>query len=214
MVMDPKEFREHAIKEAKCGIILDAARKLFAQKGYWETRLEDIAAAAGFSKASLYNYYIDKEAIFLSISINENQEMMEKIKVVAEHSETFAAALKSILEIFFKMVHEDFGIMVNVANFQNMLTMHANMFKHKDLLEQFIKTVNQSIELLEGLIRRARHSGELVCDLEDKTIARFIGMLVRSAIFEWNISPNKTVVDSTIREILEFVKRGAGVVRA
>ncbi len=211
--MDPKEFREQAIKDAKCNLILDAARKLFAEKGYWETRLEDIAAAAGFSKASLYNYYIDKEAIFLSIVISENSQMLEKIKSVVVQSDAFIKTLKSILEIIFKVIHNDFGIMVNSVNFQNMINMHTNMFKHKELLEQFIKAVDQFVELLEGLIRRARHSGEIVCDLNDKTLARYIGMLTRAVIFDWNMSQKKMSVDSTIVEMLEFIKRGAGIAK-
>ena len=213
MDFDPKEFRERTIKDAKCALILDAARKLFAQKGYWETRLEDIAAAAGFSKASLYNYYIDKEAIFLSIVVNEQSGLLEKIKTVMENAQTFTKTLKSILEIIFKGVNDDYGIMVNAANFHNLITMHASMFKHKELLERFVKLIDQFVESVEGLVRRGRDCGEIVCDLDDKTISRFIGMLVRAAIFEWNISQKKMDVDSTVSQILEFVKRGAGVAK-
>jgi len=209
MNIDPKEFRERAIKDAKCALILDAARKLFAQKGYWETRLEDIAAAAGFSKASLYNYYIDKEAIFLSIVIIENKEMMEKIKAVLDNPQTFIKTLKSVFEIIFKAIHDDYGIMVN---FQNMMAMHANMLKHKELVDDFIASLKKFTGLLAELIRRARHSGEISSDLDDEALARFIGMLVRGAIFEWNISPKRMAIDSTIAQILTFVKQGAGVV--
>jgi len=46
--------------------ILDAAVHLFAQKGFAETKLEDVAALAEFGKGTLYNYFENKEDLFLS----------------------------------------------------------------------------------------------------------------------------------------------------
>jgi AcrR family transcriptional regulator len=211
MNIPPKKFRERTIRDAKCALILDAARTLFAQKGYWETRLEDVAAIAGFSKASLYNYYVDKEAIFLSIVIIENDEMLQEINSVVGNPGTFIKALQSILEIVFNRVSEDFGIMVNAVNFQNMITMHANMLKHKGLIEQFIASANHLVEVLKGLIRRARQAGEIATDLSDEALAKFIGILIRGAIFDWNSTTKKTAIDAIIMQLLAFVKQGAAI---
>ena len=209
----PKEIRERAIKDAKCALILDAARKLFARKGYWETRLEDIAAAAGFSKASLYNYYVDKEAIFLSIVIDENAKVMGQIEAAIQNTETFAKALESILRIIFKVIGEDIGIMVNAANFQNMVAMHANMFKHKELLEQFISSSNHFFKLLQGLVHRARSAGEISSVLDDETLSRFIGLFIQGILFEWDMAKKKANMGSKITQMLDFVKQGAGVAK-
>ena len=48
--------------------ILDAARKLFRQKGYYATTMQDIAEAVGLQKASLYHYIRSKEALLLRIA--------------------------------------------------------------------------------------------------------------------------------------------------
>lgn len=48
--------------------ILDAARKLFRQKGYYATTMQDIAEAVGLQKASLYHYIRSKEALLLQIA--------------------------------------------------------------------------------------------------------------------------------------------------
>jgi AcrR family transcriptional regulator len=213
MNVDPKELRGRRIKDVKCALILDAARKLFSEKGYWETHLEDIAASAGFSKASLYNYYLDKESIFLSLVISENQEFLEKIRTVMENGNGFSKTLTAMLEIVFKGVQEDCGIMVNAVTFQNMVAMHATMLKHADLIERFIASVNQFVELLEALIRRSRRAGEISCELGDAALARFIGTLVRGAIFDWNVSKRRQPVEFVVDQIMTFVRQGAGVVK-
>jgi AcrR family transcriptional regulator len=208
MDIDPKEFREKAIKDAKCALILDAARRLFAQKGYWETHLEDIAGAAGFSKASLYNYYVDKEAIFLSIVIDENMKIMKTIEAAVRDAGDFSKTLELILRIILQVVNDDMGIMVNTANVQNMFTMHANMFKHKELLELFIESVNKFFTLLEGLIRRARDAGEIASDLDEETLSRFIGVFIQGILFEWNVAKKRTDIDTTIKYMLDFIQCG------
>lgn len=42
---------------------LEAARQTFAEKGYFNTKISDIAAAAGRSTGSFYNYYESKEQL-------------------------------------------------------------------------------------------------------------------------------------------------------
>lgn len=47
--------------------ILEAAARIFAQKGYHETRMDDIVAAADSSKGSLYFHFPNKEEIFFGL---------------------------------------------------------------------------------------------------------------------------------------------------
>lgn len=47
--------------------ILEAARMVFASKGFNDTKLEDVAERAEFGKGTLYNYFPNKEALFASV---------------------------------------------------------------------------------------------------------------------------------------------------
>ncbi|MEM1029942.1 MAG: TetR/AcrR family transcriptional regulator [Myxococcota bacterium] len=44
--------------------LLDAARRVFAEKGFHEAKVEDIAQAAGVAKGTLYLYFPDKRSVF------------------------------------------------------------------------------------------------------------------------------------------------------
>lgn len=55
---DPNETRTR---------ILEAAAQVFAQKGYHETRVDDIVTASGTSKGSVYFHFPSKEKIFLAL---------------------------------------------------------------------------------------------------------------------------------------------------
>jgi AcrR family transcriptional regulator len=53
--------------EARPEEVLDAALDLFISRGYAATRMEDIASAAGLSKAAVYLYFPSKEALFQTL---------------------------------------------------------------------------------------------------------------------------------------------------
>lgn len=55
------KFRRRA--EARPDEVLDAALQLFTEKGFANTRVEDIAVRAGLSKGAVYLYFPSKEAI-------------------------------------------------------------------------------------------------------------------------------------------------------
>jgi AcrR family transcriptional regulator len=48
--------------------LLDVAEGLFVARGYRGTTIEHLAEAAGLSKVTVYNYFPDKEAVFLAVA--------------------------------------------------------------------------------------------------------------------------------------------------
>jgi AcrR family transcriptional regulator len=64
--------------------IMQAALKIFSQKGFAAATMDDIAAAVGLSKAGVYFYYPTKENLFTSAL--ENSPGFEKVNQVLQSS--------------------------------------------------------------------------------------------------------------------------------
>ena len=47
--------------------ILQCAKKLFAAKGYYQTQISDIQNAAGVARGTIYQYFKNKDDIFLTL---------------------------------------------------------------------------------------------------------------------------------------------------
>ncbi len=62
--------------------IMDAARTVFAHKGFNDAKLEDVAELAEFGKGTIYNYFDNKEGLFKSVL----EDSFEMIKGIAEES--------------------------------------------------------------------------------------------------------------------------------
>jgi AcrR family transcriptional regulator len=74
--------------------LLNAARKLFIERGYAETSTPDIVAAAGITRGALYHHFEDKRALFRAVVEAEGSAVADEI----ERSTGIAAApLASLL---------------------------------------------------------------------------------------------------------------------
>jgi AcrR family transcriptional regulator len=56
-------------------VVLRAAGKLFAERGYTATRLEDVAAAAGVTKPIVYRHFESKKALYLALLLKHEEDM-------------------------------------------------------------------------------------------------------------------------------------------
>lgn len=72
----------HRSPEERRTQILEAARDCFAERGYAETRVEEIAKAAGLSKGGLYVHFASKEAIFAALHDDEVERAREALEVI------------------------------------------------------------------------------------------------------------------------------------
>jgi TetR/AcrR family transcriptional regulator, cholesterol catabolism regulator len=63
--------------------ILAVATRLFHERGYRDTSLDDIAAAIGFTKAAIYYWFDSKETIFFEIHTRLLRRAHAEIEVIA-----------------------------------------------------------------------------------------------------------------------------------
>lgn len=63
--------------------LLEVARELFAHKGFEATTMNDIAAASGRGRRTLYTYFRNKEEIYYAVIEEELERLSEKMDEVA-----------------------------------------------------------------------------------------------------------------------------------
>ncbi|NBC82560.1 MAG: TetR family transcriptional regulator [Bacteroidetes bacterium] len=66
--MSPRTEQQYEeIREEKKKLIMDTALQLFANEGYHNTSIDQIARTAGISKGLIYNYFTSKEQLLQSL---------------------------------------------------------------------------------------------------------------------------------------------------
>lgn len=210
--IDPKEFRENLVRDAKRNLILDAARQVFAEKGYHDTKLEEIASRAGFSKASLYNYYEDKESLFLHLAIREHEKILIKIKEQMLPMGTFSQNLEILLRLVLTTMGEHFTFLMTVSNFQAMsglCTCESGGNSQRVQLAQLLKaTAMETAKYMEGMIVTAQERGEIRKDIVPEKLNSYVGSLMRGVVFNWRMTGKKDDVEKEVIDMVQFILKG------
>jgi len=94
-----------------------AARKLFAERGFHGTTLADITAAAGKSPAVFYRYFADKEDLLAALAESFLHEVVTPSGLSLELPESpdDDAFFTSVVTGYWNMFKQNIGIMIAVA---------------------------------------------------------------------------------------------------
>jgi AcrR family transcriptional regulator len=79
-------------------LILDSAIKLFCEKGYAETSINDIAEDADFSRTSIYQYFTTKEEIYVRILENYTNLFSERLLEATKRASTVTEEIGVFLD--------------------------------------------------------------------------------------------------------------------
>lgn len=102
--------RTRLSREARGAQLLDVAEKLFAERGFEGTSMEDIARAAGVTRPAVYAHYPTKDDIFLGCVQRARAELEERIRepeILIEGGADVRAVITRAGEIFFGMLERD-----------------------------------------------------------------------------------------------------------
>lgn len=80
--------------------LLAAARRMFARDGFEACRIEDIAAAAGYTRGAFYAHFRTKEDLFFAIFEQEAGRRVEEIRRLLEGSTERQAKLAALREFY------------------------------------------------------------------------------------------------------------------
>jgi AcrR family transcriptional regulator len=84
--------------------LLDVAKDLFADRGYQATTMDDVAAAAGFTKPILYQHFASKEALYTELVATTSRRLLDTLGQATLSEETPRGMVESALRAFFRMV--------------------------------------------------------------------------------------------------------------
>jgi AcrR family transcriptional regulator len=90
-------------------LILEAAREAFAEGGYHRTSLDQIAEAAGVSKALLYEHFDSKRELHAAMLEAHVTELLERINAALADADPGEARLRAGAEAFFSFLEERRG---------------------------------------------------------------------------------------------------------
>ena len=154
-------------RAAKITHIHDVAAPLFAERGFAATRMEDVAAAAGMQKPSLYYYFDSKQELLTSLVESRVGVALERLTEIAERTDSATNRIRAAFEGHLAVFQEHADI-YTIFNSERLHSISADTAKKVDGLGREYE------RLWEGLVEDGLASGEFHSDLDPPVVVKAI----------------------------------------
>jgi AcrR family transcriptional regulator len=177
--------------------IFDAAMRLFAQRGFANTPVEDITEAADVAKGTFFNYFPTKESILQSLA----ERQIGVIKA-AEQEMLNASSVRPVLR---KMIHR---LAEKPSSSQLLVRSLIGVALTNNTLSKFLgRMIEMGRDHLANIMQRGQLLGEVRSDFPPLELARVMQHAMFGTNMVWSISA-RSDLDEWLDKTFDIFWRG------
>jgi len=144
-------------------VLLDAAVRVFARKGYHAARVGDIAEEAGVAYGLLYHYFKSKEDVLRSVFRETWRALIATIQSVEESDDSPREQLRKVAEILLRSWKRD-------PDLVRVLVLEVTRSQH---LAEEMDEIAESFAAIQQIVERGQADGSIRPDL-DARLASYV----------------------------------------
>ncbi len=186
--------------EHKKNSILSAAVEIFAEKGYHNSKIFQIAEKAEIASGSVYLYYEDKEDILNSIFIVIWENLLEDLQLLSKNDELSPESkLDCMIDSIFSVFAENPSLAIVFVNEQHSLSLSKQ--------NEFSVHYNKFLDIGEDIIRSGIRAGIFDYKIDFKIFRSFIFGAIRNTLHFWAGNPESVNLDEAKDQIKYFLQK-------
>jgi len=189
----PQGLRERK-KLATRTALAQAAWRLTIERGYAQTRIEDIAAAAGVSARTFGNYFSGKDEALLSVGEDRGARMVAALRAWPDDADLWEALAYALSEQF--------------TGDGEVPREYATRIAFPPELAGAQRRLHASIEAALSEAIAERTGTDASKDLYPRLVAGVVVSAAQTAFDHWRASGSGTAFPETLREVLRQVAAG------
>ena len=194
-------------QEEKRRLILGAAVRVFASKGYHASRVDDIAAEAGVAHGLLYHYFASKEELLETIFRETWAELLGAIRAVEESGEPVPEQLRRVAAILLRSWRRD----------PNLVRVLVREIARSPHLQRQVHEIEQAFAAIERIVEHGQADGSFRADLEPRLASFLFYGAVEEILTGWvleQLDDSDEAVEQAERAVAEVFCAGFGAGRA
>lgn len=193
--------------KSKEDMILDVAKKVMEQKGFYNARMEDIAALAGIAKGTLYLYFKSKEELFLKLMDREYSKVIELLAGDVTESCTTARKIEAVVDKFLNYMEENRDFFLSIMY-------EAPSIKKKGIKKRMLEKAKLVQSVMRKIIEEGIKEGVLRNDVEIEVIvSSIVGTITRTIFYVIHFEKDRSLLtykESILRVIFSGILKEDG----
>jgi TetR/AcrR family transcriptional regulator, fatty acid metabolism regulator protein len=147
-----------AAAEDKRQLLLGAAVRVFARKGYHAARVGDIAEEAGVAYGLLYHYFRSKDEVLETIFRTTWTNMLGTVESIAETGEPAREQLRKVTEVILRTWRRD----------PDLVRVLVREVTRSPQLQHQVDEIAAALHSLQAIVERGQEAGELRTDIDPR----------------------------------------------
>ena len=155
--------------------IFETSMKLFAEKGYDATSIEEITATVGVAKGTLYYHFSSKEEIF-NFLVEEGIKLLQNsVDIKTAKFSNYIDKIKAIVLIQIKIVKK----------YEDLITILLSQFwgneqRHQKCRKHILEYINQ----IENIVREGMELGQIKKGNPQAIASEIYGLICSSLVYK------------------------------
>lgn len=180
--------------------ILNAAIKVFASKGFFQTKVSEIAKEAGVADGTVYVYFKNKDDLLISIFEVKMREVIAQFRRETQAKDDAQARLECLV----RMHLAEFQANPDLAAVFQLELRQSNRFMReygKSELKEYLDLIGEIVEQgqQEGIFRR---------EIPPRVVKRFIFGTLDEIVSTWVLTGMKYDLESVAEPVFDLFLRG------
>jgi TetR/AcrR family fatty acid metabolism transcriptional regulator len=193
------QARETKANDKRARILL-AAIKVFAERGFHNATVAEIARAAGVADGTIYLYFKGKDDLLLRLFDEKMTELLEEARKALDAEKTAPAKLRRFIQLHLALVERN-------PDLASVLIVELRQSA------QFLKAADRNklaayVDLIAEVVKAGQESGELLDVVSPATAKRAIFGALDELALAFLVSGRKSNLRKTAAEVAEWFVRG------
>jgi TetR/AcrR family fatty acid metabolism transcriptional regulator len=192
------------MKSEKYHIILEAAIKVFAEHGFFQSTVAQIARKAGVADGTIYLYFENKEDILLQFFAYKTRQIFDKFQKVVTKSDTAETKLRNLVSSHLKEFQDNMEMAI-------VFQAETRQVRQSEAIKSHIREISRKYrELVGEIVEEGQREGVMRKDLYIGLVKTYITGAIEEVINAWVLANGKYNLESMAEPLVELYLKGIG----
>jgi len=180
--------------------IIEAAVRIFARNGYYNSRVSDIAKEAGIASGTIYLYFKTKDEILVTLFREKMAEFVATVRKAIAAEPDAVAKLRRLIALHFKLL-EDHAEMAEVVQVE--LRQGQKFFRGASANE-----ISGYFDLISSVLEEGMAAGVFRNDLPVKTVRKVLFGAMDQMATSWVLGKRGYKLSETAEAVADIFLKG------